>query len=316
MGLCIKVEKIRVRSLAVTHHEVSWEVASTAEDIFDYTFQVLRSEAAAGPWTPLSPEMRDQYFFIDNRIKTGNESRQHHYIIRVKCRQSGETKDFGPASMGGEPDLQAIEIRKHINLLMREFVGRRCWVLPVRTFGQRCPDCFNSTLKARTKSGCRLCYDTSFVRGYMSPIESFIQFDPNPKNNQQTNMGELQQSNTTARMGFFPPLKPKDVIIEPENRRWRVVTVSSTQRLRAVIHQEIQMHEIPKTDSEYLIDIDLGSGTVQVGGCEEVTALNLNDMFLAGARNYTNPQNLTNFEDEEIPAIFSLYPTTYPGVKT
>lgn len=316
MGLCIKIENLRVRSLTVANHEVSWEVASTSEDVLDYTFQVLRSEAAAGPWFALSPELQDRYFFIDNRVKTGNEYRQHHYVIRVKHRISGDIKDFGPASIGGEPDLHGTEIRKHINLVMREFVGRRCWVLPVRTFGQRCPNCYNATLKARVRSGCRTCFDTSFVRGYMSPIESFIQIDPNPKSNQQANTGELQQSNTTARMGFFPPLKPKDVIIEPENRRWRVVTVSSTQRLRAVIHQEIQLHEIPKSDSEYLIEIDLGTGTVEIGGCQELVALNLNDLFLAGSRNFTNPQNLANFEDEEIPSIYSLYPTTYPGVKT
>ena len=315
MALCIKVEKIRVRSLSVDYYEVSWQVASTSEDIFDYTFQVLRSEAPAGPWTPMSEEFQDRYFFIDNRIKHFNGYRQHHYLIRVKNRQTEETQDFGPASPGAEPDLVATEIRKHINLLMREFVGRRCWVLPVRTFGQHCPDCFNSALKARTKSGCRLCYDTSYVRGYMTPIESWMQYDPNAKANQQTNLGELQQSNTTVRMGFFPPLKPKDVIIEPENRRWRVVQVSSTQRLRAVVHQEVQIHEIPKSDSEYLIDIDLGTG--QVGSCGEAgTPLNLNDLFLGGSRNFTNPHNLDNFEDEEIPGIFSLYPTTYGELPT
>ena len=316
MGLSIKIENLRVRSLAVTHYEISWEVVSTSEDLLDYTFQVLRSEAAAGPWVPMSTEMVDRYLFIDNRIRGFNEYRQHHYLIRVKHRPSGDTQDFGPTSLGGEPDLHATEIRKHINLLMREFVGRRCWILPVRTFGQRCPACYNPTLKSRVKSGCRTCYGTAFVRGYMSPIESFVQFDPSPKNDQQANTGELQQSNTTARMGFFPPLKPKDVIIEPENRRWRVTTVSSTQRLRAVVHQEIQLHEIPKSDVEYLIDIDLGSGTLSPCNGGEQEALLLKDLFLAGARNFTNPQNFTNFRDEEIPDVFSLYPTTYPELKT
>lgn len=316
MALCIQVEKVRVRSLSVAHLHVSWEVASTAEDLLDYTFQVLRSEAAAGPWTPLSPEMQDRFFFVDNRIKGFNSYRQHHYLIRVKHRPSGETKDFGPTAPGGEPDLQATEIRKHINLLMREFVGRRCWILPIRTFGQRCPSCFNTALKTRVRSGCRTCFDTGFVRGYMSPIESFIQFDPNPKNNQPSNIGDQQQSNTTARMGFFPPLKPKDVIIEPENRRWRVVAVSSTQRLRAVIHQELQLHEIPTGDSEYLIEINLGTGTMTTCDGAEQQPLDLQELFLAGSRNFTNPQNLSNFEDEEIPSIFSLYPTTYPEVKS
>lgn len=313
---CIEVRNIRIRSLSVDFHELTWEVAPTNQDIFDYTFQVLRSEAPAGPWEPVSAEMEDRYLFIDNRIKVGNKYRVYYYLIRVKNKASGDTKDFGPASKSADPDLLALEVRKHINLLMREFVGRRCWILPVRTFGQRCPGCYNPTLKSRTRSGCRTCYDTGFARGYHNPIESWLQFDPSPADNQQTNLGEMQQSNTTLRMGYFPPVKPKDIIIEPENKRWRITQVSATRRLRAVVHQELQAHEIPVTDSEYLIELDLGTGRVKGCDGEELRPLLLKDLFFAGSRNFTNPQTLESFERDEIPGIFSLYGTTYPEVKT
>lgn len=306
----IVVRNILIRSLSVEHAEVSWEVAPTREDVLDYTFQVLRSEGPAGPFEPISPAMEDRYFFIDNRVKVKNKFRQWFYTIRCTHKQSGEYKDYGPESPGPPPDLVANEIRTHINLLMREFVGRRCWVFPVRTFGQRCPNCFNEALKARTKSGCRTCYDTGFVRGYLTPIEGWMQIDAPPNQNQQTNIGELQQQNTTARMGFYPPLKPKDLIIEPDNVRWRVSQATATQRLRAVVHQEIQLHHIPATDVEYLIDFDFSSGAVR-GGEEPIK---LQDLFLAGARNFTNPQNLEAFENDEMPGIFSLYETTYPPV--
>jgi hypothetical protein len=316
MQHCLKVKNILVSSLSIDFLEVRWEIESTREDVLDYTFQVLRSEAPLGPFEEISTEMEDRYFFVDNRIKVANKYRQFHYKIRVKHKPSSDIVDFGPVMRDAEPDLIALEIRKHHNLLMREFVGRRCWILPARTFGQRCPACFNNTLKEKVRSGCRTCYDTGFVRGYHSPIESWIQFDPSPKANQQTNVGELQQTNTTARMGFFPPLKPRDVIIEPENRRWRVTQVNSTQRLRASIHQEIQLHEIPSTDVEYLIQFDLGTQTVKTANGDLVKSLSVGDLFLAGSRNFTNPQNLDNFEDEEIPDVFSLYPTTYPPVKS
>ena len=316
MGVCIEVRNILVRSLSVDFQEVTWEVASTREDVLNYTFQVMRSEAPAGPWEPVTVPMEDRYLFVDNRIKVANRWRVYYYLIRVKEKRTGEVKDFGPASVGPDPDLVALEIRKHINLLMREFVGRRCWVLPVRTFGQHCPACFDNTLKARTRSGCRTCYDTGYVRGYHSPIEAWIQFDPSANDDQQTNMGQLQQNNTTLRMGYFPPLKPKDVIIEPENRRWRVSQVNATERLRATVHQEIQAHEIPSNDSEYLIDLDLGTGRVK--GCEGdiIQPILLKDLFLAGSRNFTNPQTLDAFERDEMPGVFSLYGSTYPEVKS
>ncbi len=312
---CIEVKKLLVRSLSVDFLELSWEVSDTTKDILDYTFQVLRSEAPAGPWEPVSPEMEDRYLFIDNRIQIGNRWRQYYYLIRVKNKQSEATEDFGPASVTPDADLIGQEIRKHINLLMREFVGRRCWVLPVRTFGQRCPACWNPTLSSRTRSGCRTCYDTGFVRGYHHPIETWIQFDPSPKADQPSNLGKLQQSDTTARLGYFPPLKPGDMVIEPENIRWKVTQVSATQRLRAPVHQEIQTHQVPKSDIEYTLDIDLGTGVV--AGCEDTAQpILLKDLFLAGSRNFTNPHTLEAFENDEAPGVFALYPSSYSPVKT
>jgi hypothetical protein len=315
-AVCIKVRNVRVRSLNVAYQEVIWEIENTSEDVLDYTFQVLRSEAPAGPFEPSSPPMEDQFLFVDNRIRINNKWRQWHYVIRVTHKASGDFKDTKPVSATADADLVATEIRKHINLLMREFTGRRCWVLPARTFGQRCTGCFDLRLKKRTRSGCRTCFDTSWVRGYHAPIEAFVQFDPSPKANQQTNVGEIQQQNTTARMGYFPPLKPKDVIIEPENRRWRVTTVSSTQRLRVVVHQELQLHEVPKSDMEYLIDIDLGTGEVKTDQGVVVAPIELRDLWLAGSRNYTNPHTLESFERDEFASVEALYPSTYPQVKT
>lgn len=301
MGLQLSIEDIKVRSLDVDYNEVSWTLKPHAQDIFDYTFQVLRSEASAGPFDPISAEMDDQFFFIDNTIRKGDDYRQNNYIVRIRNKQTDETKDFGPADTGADPDLIASELRKHMNLLFREFIGRRCWVLPARTFGQRC-GCWNPTLQKRTQSHCLTCYDTGFVRGYMTPIESWMSIDPDNKSEQNTNVGPSQQSNTTARMGFFPPVKPRDLIVEAENQRWRVVQVTGPEQLRAQVHQEIEIHKIPSSDIEYKIKFDIG-GT-------------LRNMWLAPARNFTNPSNFEVFRDEEYPKVLQLYGSSYPKVRT
>lgn len=298
MPVSLDVPKLRVRSLDTDFHEISWELASTAEDIFDYTFQLLRSEGAEGPYEPLSPEFEDQYIFIDNSIRRAHNYRKLFYRLKIRQKATGDIKEFGPATQEADPDLIATEIRKHMNILFREFAGRRCWVLPIRTFGQRCRACWNPTLQKRRISGCLTCFDTSFTRGFMNPIEAWIQFDPNAKAEQNMAVGPTQQSDTTARLGYYPPLKPRDLIIEGENKRWRVSKITTTEQLRAPLHQEIAVHEIPKTDIEYRIELNLGAA--------------LKDIWLSPARNFTNPQNLNNFKDEEIPDTFALYPTSYP----
>src|SRR5206468_1320208 len=154
----------------------------------------------------------------------------YHYLLRLSHVPSGDSLDVGPVAKEPEADLLALELRRHATLLFREFAGRRCWVLPVRTFGARC-ECWNATLQQRRRSGCVLCFDTGFIRAYLSPIETWIQFDPSSKSEQTTNTGAQQQSNTTARLAYYPPLRPRDLIVEGENRRWRVVQVSQTEQL-------------------------------------------------------------------------------------
>jgi hypothetical protein len=297
VGVSIEVRSIRVRSLDVDFHEISWEVVHTSEDILDYKFEVMRSEGPSGPFEAISLPLSDQYLFIDNVIISGHRWRKYFYVIRVTHVPSGDKKDFGPSSHDPDPDVIAVELRKQMQLLFKEFAGRRCWVLPVRTFGQRCT-CWNATLRQKTRSGCLTCYDTSFVRGYMHPIESWIQIDPSPKTEQNMHIATTQQVNTTARLAFFPPLKPRDVIVEAENRRWRVVSVSQTEQGRAAVHQEVQLHEVPPKDIEFAIPLVLDHA--------------LKDLWISPRRNFSNPMNLESFLDERFPAIMSLFPARRP----
>lgn len=287
----LEVKDLRVCSLDLNFHEISWALQDTNEDVFDYTFQVLRSEAAMGPFAPISVTFEDRYVFIDNALQVAHRWRIYFYTIRVTHKTSGKSQDFGPVSKEPPADLYALEIRRHVQLLFQEHAGRRCWILPVRTFGQRC-ECWDPYKQKRTRSGCKLCFDTGFVRGYMHPIEIWGQIDPSPKTEQNTNVGSQQQVNTTARFGSFPPMKPRDVIIEAENLRWRVVSVTQTEKARARIHQELQIHRIPEKDVEFAIPLVLGTP--------------LKDLAITPARNYTNPTSLATAQ-QQLPDIFSLY---------
>ena len=296
MGVLIELRELRVRSLDIDFSELTWKLADTSEDIFDYTFQIQRSESPNGPFEDLGVPFQDKYSYVDNTVASGHRWRKYFYQVHVTQVPTGEHKDFGPVSKDPDADLVALELRRHMQLLFREFAGRRCWVLPARTFGQRC-SCYNMTTRSRRQSGCLLCFDTGFVRGYLSPIESWIQVDPSAKTEQNTNVGAQQQSNTTCRLAWYPPLKPRDLIIEPENRRWRVVQVSQTEQGRAAVHQEVQLHEVPSKDIEFAVPLNLHEA--------------LADLWLNPSRNYTNPQNLESFMDSEMPNILGVYTSSY-----
>lgn len=279
----LNVTKLWVRSFDLEHLDVFWEIGtmrgpvndSTQHEVFDYSFYILRSEAAMGPFEQVGGPYQDTYFFRDIRVSMLHKWRQYFYKIRVVHRQTGESMEFGPtANIEAAPDLIAAAIIREEDTLFREFIGRKAWLFPARTFGPHCA-CYDTTMGRVTRSAHLPCFGTGWLGGYLTPIEIYIQFDPSAKQSIATRLGETQPSNASARMSSFPPVSPRDIIIESENRRWRVVNVQQTQRLRAVVHQELQLHEVPRSDVEYAIPLNIDAQSVQP----------------ASNRNFKNSQN-------------------------
>jgi hypothetical protein len=272
----IQVTSLYARSFDLDHTDVFWEIESFTGNILQYNFSVLRSESSSGPWEIISPTFQDQYYFRDASPSKMSKWRVLYYLLRVTDLSTSETQDFGPTAQRAEPDLIALEINRAEDILFREFVGRICWMFPVRTFGAYCM-CFDRVTGRRTKAQCLNCYDTGYLGGFLSPIQCYIQFDPNGQKPVPTPYKERQDNRTTARLISFPPIKPKDIVVEAENARWRVESSTQTQRLRAVVHQEITLREIDLGDVEYKLPINI----------DDLTSISP-----SAERNFTNPQHV------------------------
>lgn len=289
----IEIARLYARSFDLDHLDIFWELKDFDGNINQFTFQILRSESAAGPWEPLTPEFKDRYYFRDVSPALLHKWRNLYYILRVKDITSAEVKDFGPTSQQSEPDLIALEIMRQEDVLFREFIGRKVWLFPVRTFGAKCT-CYDRVSGRRTRSNCITCYDTGYLGGFLSPIECFVQLDPSANSPVNTPMMEQQPNDTSARLISFPPIKPKDVLIEGENKRWRVVKVATTQRLRSDVHQELTLHEIPRGDIEYKLPVKIAD---------------LTSLTLSADRNFTIPQHTDpNNDYKNMMAVYGYQP--------
>lgn len=295
MPVALKIDKLLVRSLDTTVMEVTWETDSTQVDVLDYTFQVLRSESGEGPFEPITDRFEDRYIFVDRRVPTSDIFRQLWYKVRVRHKASGDTLDFGPVAQEPAPDLYAQAIRRMEQTIFTQVIGRQCWLFPRRTFGTRCTNCWDPRLGAKKKASCESCYDSSYIRGYMNPIAVWVQIDPVAKAVQLQSVIKDQAQVTSARMTFYPVVKPDDVLIELENKRWRVVGVETTERLRATIKQTLTLRLIRPTDIEYKLPLNLDVA--------------LKDIQVSPGRMFTNPHNLDNTIDEKTSNIFAYYPT-------
>lgn len=294
----LQVTKLQVRSFDLDHLDLFWEISPLAgpqqegvlHEIFSYRFYVLRSEAAMGPYDVISSALRDTYSFRDNQVSLLHTLRQFYYKIRVEYVPTGDTQDFGPSTNeGGEVDRIASAIMYEENVIFREVIGRKCWIFPARTFGAAC-NCYDPFLGRKTRANHGPCFGTGWLGGYLNPVECYVQIDPTAKNVQLSQLQETQTNITTARMLSFPPVKPRDILVESDNRRWRVERMTPIQRLRAVVHQELVLHAIPQGDIEYNLPVNI----------------DLKNMQPSAERNFTNPQNLES-SDEDFSDIFAIY---------
>ena len=267
----LKVVKLVARSFDLDCVDLFWETTDFQADdalnaITSYDFYVERSESPEGPWDPLAGPFQDQYIFRDFSPNLLHKWRKLFYRLRVVYKPTSAEEIFGPTALLPEPDLIALEIQRQEDVLFREFVGRRCFVFPVRTFGPRC-SCYDKISGRKTRTGCLMCFDTGYMGGFLRPIEAYIQLDPEAHNPSNTNVhGERQELNTSARLISFPPMKPKDILIEAENKRWRIVTVSfalsSTKNSPSTIfREEMSSTNFLSTSKTCRISSGQGSGT-------------------------------------------------------
>ena len=256
----LDLTNVKINSLDLDRLYLSWETESN-EDPQDYDFWVERSGSPSGPWDTITARaLVDTYLFVDIEPGLLHIWAHRYYRIRVVRRDTQETAYYPtvPVRLQAEPPLDALEMARQELVLLKEFTGRLCWLFKRRTQGFRCPECWDPRASQRMKSRCLSCYDTSFAGGYHNPIECYIQIDPTASAPQLTGaIGEQQQQNTTARTIFFPPIDPRDVLVEAENIRWKVQVRTYTERVRSPVKQEMQLHRIPRPDIEYLLPLDL-----------------------------------------------------------
>jgi len=274
----IEVVNFIVHSFDLDHLDLAWDVSDTAEVVERYHFYVLRSvDGIAGPYEVIAGPFDNCNKFRDPDVKLLHKWRFYFYKIRIVHKDTKAVTEFGPEALAAKPDRITLEINHRMELLLREKVGRKCLFFPVLTSGQRCPQCWSVGKRGNTtgraeQQNCLTCYDTTYVGGYATPILTFVQIDPGPVEPQLTDISERAMMNTTGRTSAYPPMKPRDMIVDPQNARWQVEKVPPTAKRGAIGHQELVLHMIPKPDIRYAVPV-------------------LDPLFEYNNREYTRPMN-------------------------
>tara|TARA_B100001123_G_scaffold398791_1_gene483170 strand:- start:9903 stop:10808 length:906 start_codon:yes stop_codon:yes gene_type:complete len=267
----IYVTAIRIEFITREVLRINWEIRDHFETIGNYRFTVLRSNSPEGPYVAVSPALTDTYVFDDISVDMHSLHREWYYQIQVVNAVTAETVVYGAndpdetylngARPGGvapqaPPDKIVTESRYRLNLVLKEFSGRRVLWFPKRTFGQLCTNCVDELTQKRMQSRCLECYGSSFSGGYFNPVEIYAQMGPSIDKDILHWIGQIEPRQSVILInGVYRP-KPGDLLCEVEGRRWIIDRVQPTEKLRSRVRNTMVAHELTKGEVEFDIRVN------------------------------------------------------------
>jgi hypothetical protein len=298
------VRNIRVYTLDPDYLTVEWEIEPTPLDLTQHTVEVWRSEAEGGQYQRVSQTMvaGDVFDFQDRAVNLLSKWRQFYYRIRITNRNDTdefhdygsnawrkvlEGEDPGGVVMEAPPDKYALESIRRFNLVLREFGGRRVLVSVQKTWGQRCPNCWDHLKSRRNKSHCMTCFDTGIGGGFFNPMEAWSMKPPHKVYVQLTSIFELQADDRIMWFSRYPRLKPRDLITSIDGDRFRVISISRHEKAWSLTRQTVQVRRLSRDQVEYRLPIgkkDWNKDNLTVGALREHIRATDIDSFHAAAR--------------------------------
>ena len=244
---------------------VSWSIVPVHTGLESVSFQIERS---------LSPQFSDdEVDVVEDGIsgETGNSIYQftditanlinfwRQYFYRVRAISEDEAFYSKVVTWTSSPRVYELDIIDRHDMVLRQFTGQPCFAFIERTTdGIRC-DCFSITLGRSTESNCTTCLNTGWLRPYMEPILTFVDFNPTDKKTDITPVGEMQTNQKQCWWSAFPILKPGDIIYQCKSATlWRIeqigpvepqgVNIQQTARISAYNRDEIEYRRLRISD--------------------------------------------------------------------
>jgi len=230
-----------------------WDPISQTRQLF---CEILRSDGRFGPFEVISPriDLTKSSEYTD-QPPTQHRYRRWYYKFQIIDEKGNVTiePDRLPVSSEFRGDQVAVAMSGDVEIYLREY-GREVIYLPVRTYGERCPVCYDKTSSKKLKSGCEVCWDTTFVNGYLTPVKTSVILEM--ENKAQTQDSGITGVMARARFPWYIDLRPGSILIENENTRWKVIEPFQTvSKRRVTIYQIANISAIPYGGIEWKIPV-------------------------------------------------------------
>lgn len=278
-----------VKAIPLSRHPakvlIKWETKLAGAELADYEFLVERQAAGqdgsvgyqhvdidGNPYKPAYHDAKDPKnlrpistwidgldfpWHVDYSETLKGLTLPLWYRVKARNKKTQEESVSEMFAWDGPLDLVGLYVVDEHNFMLRDVTGVPSLVFQRRRSGVQCTVCFDPIQKKRLSSSCKRCYGTNYVGGFFSPIDCYIDYNPNPNVIRIEAWGATQPNETDALLSNFPNISPGDIIKElRENRLWRVERVTMTEKRRVPMLQFIRLVELKPGDIEYTIPND------------------------------------------------------------
>lgn len=248
----IKVRGLTVSPLKVDRVLVKWAFVPTHDSFADYELTLERSLAPHEGYTTV-------YRFVDDtqyadRLHYRRLWQQLYYRVRSRNTNTNEVWVSDPVKIQYSPNLEAIEIIRRNDLLLRN--KRHGIGVPVVIFlrkheGVRC-ECWDTEKSRPRKSNCDDCFQTGFYNGYYAPVYTWANPNPAQRSNPRPQWGETETNDTRMFLSNYPELHAKDLILNSSLMQlWEVDSVDPTFRRGHLLHQLVTVSYVDRNHVFY-----------------------------------------------------------------
>lgn len=231
---------------------VEWSVP---EHFGSCTFNLYKSENESGPWERVNQNViTDNYYRIVKEVKD-SKFNSEFFVLEVTLEDSTKALSY-PISVKNTNSkwvgLRAKEVQRREWWLLTKYVGVPSLLFRKKTFGKRCPECWNPISKKVTKDNCPTCIGTSFEGGYFKGHPTYLQYDPTPNNAVLGYAGRQEPNTIPAWTVGFPEATVFDLVLRiPDWKVYRIDSMQTTELQTVPVRQMFMLTELGKNDIEY-----------------------------------------------------------------
>jgi len=215
------------------------------------TFKVYSSMSELGPFRAVTGSPITDPFYTTERIDSDSNVADQYYTIEVSYPDGRIFRSYPKAP---ENDIPAWQGRRFRNIQRREvllldkFVGVESIIFIPKTFGPRCPHCWDDVHQKVMNDHCEHCYGTGFEGGYHTGMRTLLQYNPTDKRADAAYFGISENIMITAWTISFPSISPRAMIVRvPDRKVYRVEGhQGTTEMLTNTVRQQFVLKELSK----------------------------------------------------------------------